>query len=92
MSRRIPTNKALDDFDKTGRMSAEDQEMAGRLQLTNFEKLQNLESTATPHEHHIPNESPSTTAPTSLASTPQDTSFMTEEKMKSIYLPKKIDF
>jgi len=28
----------------------------------------------------------------SLSSTPKDTSFMTEEKLKKIYMPKRIEF
>ena len=78
------------DFDKMGRLSNEDREMAGRVQLSNAKMLeQNMESNSATTS---PNETPVTTAPTSLASTPVDTSFMTEENMKKIYLPKKIEF
>jgi hypothetical protein len=71
--------KGSNDFDKISRLTAEDQEMCGRLRLDKTEKLEK-NAVASP--------------PASLSSTPppHDTSFLTEETMKKIHMPKKIEF
>jgi hypothetical protein len=73
--------KSNNDFDKMSRLTAEDREMFGRLQQDKAEKLEN-------------NNIATTSLPPSLSSTPTppDTSFLTEEKMKKIIMPKKIEF
>ncbi|KAG7352425.1 hypothetical protein IV203_029174 [Nitzschia inconspicua] len=66
------------DFDKMSRLTAEDQEMCGRVNLYKTEKVEKI-AVASPSA--------------SLSSTPpQDTSFLTEETMKKIVMPKKIEF
>jgi hypothetical protein len=73
------------DFDKTSRLTAEDEEMCGRVRLDKTKKLENFTKAVSAAE--VPSLASFSSTPP-----PQDTSFLTEEIMKKIHLPKKIEF
>eukprot|EP00531_Pseudo-nitzschia_arenysensis_P005652 CAMPEP_0116123914 /NCGR_PEP_ID=MMETSP0329-20121206/5004_1 /TAXON_ID=697910 /ORGANISM="Pseudo-nitzschia arenysensis, Strain B593" /LENGTH=81 /DNA_ID=CAMNT_0003617865 /DNA_START=49 /DNA_END=294 /DNA_ORIENTATION=+ len=70
-------------YDTTCRLSAEDKQMmtAGCNRFSD-----------SPNGTSLENNGSSPAAKPSLSTTPQDTSFMTEEKLKKIYMPKRIEF
>eukprot|EP00537_Pseudo-nitzschia_pungens_P005839 CAMPEP_0172371130 /NCGR_PEP_ID=MMETSP1060-20121228/41255_1 /TAXON_ID=37318 /ORGANISM="Pseudo-nitzschia pungens, Strain cf. cingulata" /LENGTH=75 /DNA_ID=CAMNT_0013096653 /DNA_START=122 /DNA_END=349 /DNA_ORIENTATION=+ len=65
------------EYDTTGRLSAADNKMMSQVCFA-FSEGDSTENDAS--------------SPMKLSTTPQDTSFMTEEKMKKILMPKKIQF
>mmetsp|Transcript_5283 Transcript_5283/g.12583 ORF Transcript_5283/g.12583 Transcript_5283/m.12583 type:complete len:83 (-) Transcript_5283:405-653(-) len=71
-------------YDTTCRLSAEDKQMMTRVSSCN-----RFTETSTGTSLKTNGTSP---VKPSLSTTPQDTSFMTEEKLKKIYMPKKIEF
>mmetsp|Transcript_14672 Transcript_14672/g.23764 ORF Transcript_14672/g.23764 Transcript_14672/m.23764 type:complete len:80 (-) Transcript_14672:224-463(-) len=70
-------------YDKTGRLTNEDKEMMGHISLDKCNLLERSMAA---------NSNPAGSGSNSLSSTPQNTSFMTEENMKKILMPKKIEF
>lgn len=69
--------------DTTGRLSATDKEMMAQVSMTNCNRIAGFSEEALTKNN--------ASSPT-LSTTPRDSSFLTEERMKNICMPKRIDF
>mmetsp|Transcript_28010 Transcript_28010/g.65839 ORF Transcript_28010/g.65839 Transcript_28010/m.65839 type:complete len:85 (+) Transcript_28010:207-461(+) len=73
-------------YDTVSRLSTIDKEMMTQVSMSSCNRFEVHNETSSE------NGSKSPAKATGLSTTPKDTSFMTEERLKKIYLPKKIEF
>jgi len=72
-------------YDTVGRLSVKDKEMMTQVSMSSCNRFENSMETSRQNDGNNPMKG-------NLSTTPKDTSFMTEENLKKIYMPKRIKF
>jgi len=72
-------------YDTVGRLSVKDKEMMTQVSMSSCNRFESSMETSGENNCNSPTK-------TSFSTTPKDTAFMTEENLKKIYMPKRIEF
>ncbi|OEU20729.1 hypothetical protein FRACYDRAFT_267738 [Fragilariopsis cylindrus CCMP1102] len=75
-----------------GQSNSVDHDMVGRLSTIDTQMMMQKDADVLYKCSREPDKNDISSPTVTLSSTPQDTAFMTEENMKKIHMPKRIEF